>query len=306
LSWTRDAFTGKIKDLSEARKKYYELLTWNKDIFQDAELPAGEIYVDNNEECIIQIAQALNGQKSQIILIYGDAGIGKSCFRREMKVELENDPGLGKIYKIIEVDDPGKYTDLQVLRLIGDALEIDFGTKWNNREAVASMILEKLFNDFVARKIQTIIMVDEAQKLSTISLDTLKQFSDLEYKGIKLCRIILLSTNEIFRKLSQPSMEPFIDRILIKFELKGFDFKETAEYIARWVAYAKNEKFRGIDGNSIFPFSPDSIEKIHEHSKGHPRTIRKICALSIDVRIENPGNIDITPKIVDSAIERLT
>ncbi|MHA1410454.1 MAG: ExeA family protein [Candidatus Odinarchaeia archaeon] len=305
MMWERDAFTGKIKDLEIARKKYYELLGWQKDVFQDAELPAGEIYVDNNEECIIQIAQALNGQKSQIVLIYGDAGIGKSCFRREMKKEIENDPVLGKKFKIIKVDDPGKYTDLQVLRLIGDSLEIDFGSKWNNREGVVSLILERLYNDFVSKKIQTIILVDEAQKLSTVSLDTLKQFSDLEYQGIKLCRIILLATPDIFRKFTHPSMDPFIDRILIKFELKGFNFKETAEYIARWIAWAKNEPFRGIDGSAIFPFTPDAIEKIHQFSKGHPRTIRKLCALCVDVRIENPGKIEIDNEIVEKAIERL-
>lgn len=306
MAWTRDAFTSRIKNLEDARRKYYEILNWKKDIFQDAELPSGDLYVDNNEDCIIQIAQALNGQKSQIILIYGDAGIGKSCFRREMELELRSDSVIGKKYMFIVVDDPGQYTDLQVLRLIGSALQIDFESKWNNREAVASIILKKLLDNFIEKKVQTIIILDEAQKLSTISLDTLKQFSDLEYGGIKICRLILLGTPEIFKRLSTPSMEPFIDRILIKFELKGFNFKETAEYISRWVNYCKNEEFKGIDGTSIYPFTPDAIEKIFQISKGHPRTIRKLCALSVDVRIEKPASIDIDPDIVEEAAMRLT
>ncbi len=305
MTWERDAFTSRIKNLEVARKKYYELLGWGKTIFQDAELPAGEIYVDNNEDCIIQIAHALNGQKSQIILIYGDAGIGKSCFRREMEAELRSDPVIGKRYIFIAVDDPGKYTDLQVLRLIGSELNIDFESKWNNREAVASMILKKLLDNFIEKKVQTIIILDEAQKLSLSSLDTLKQFSDLEYAGIKICRIILLGTPEIFKRLATPIMEPFIDRILIKFELKGFNFKETAEYIARWIAYSKNEEFKGVDGTAIYPFTPDAVEKIFQLSKGHPRTIRKLCALSIDVRLENPKGVEIDSDIVEEAAKRL-
>ncbi|MEM2109000.1 MAG: AAA family ATPase [Candidatus Odinarchaeota archaeon] len=305
MTWTRDVFTSRIKNLEEARRKYYELLGWQKNIFQDAELPAGDIYVDNNEDCIIQIAQALNGQKSQIVLIYGDAGIGKSCFRREMEEELRSDPVIGKKYMFIIVDDPGQYTDLQVLRLIGSELNIDFESKWNNREAVASMILKKLLENFIEKRVQTIIVLDEAQKLSLISLDTLKQFSDLEYEGIKICRLILLGTPEIFKKLSSPSMEPFIDRILIKFELKGFNFKETAEYIARWIAYSKGEEFKGVDGTSIYPFTPDAVEKIFQISKGHPRTVRKLCALSIDVRLENPKSVEIDSPIVEEASKRL-
>ncbi|MFX1485911.1 MAG: ExeA family protein [Promethearchaeota archaeon] len=302
----REPFVGRVKDLAVARAKYYEILGWERPAFPDVELPDPRTYVDNNEECIIQIAQALNGEKSQIILIYADAGIGKSCFRREMVTELEEDPEISRKFKFIVVDDPGRYTDLQLLRLIGDDLEIDFGSKWNNREAVVSMILQEIYELSATKGLQTLVIVDEAQKLSIPNLDTLKQFSDIEYDGRKACKIILLATHEIFRRLSIPTMEPLVDRILIKYPLVGFDFKETAEFIARWIAFAKGEDYKEISGTAIHPFTPEAVETIHKLSKGHPRTVRKLCALCIDVRIENPGgDLSITPEIVESAMQRL-
>ncbi|MFX1351390.1 MAG: ExeA family protein [Promethearchaeota archaeon] len=302
----REPFLDRVKDLAEAREKYYGLLGWERPAFPDAELPDPRTYVDNNEEAIIQIAQALNGEKSQIILIYADAGIGKSCFRREMVTELEKDSEIREKFKFIVVDDPGRYTDLQLLRLVGDDLGIDFGSKWNNREAVVSMILQEIYELSATKGMQTLVVVDEAQKLSIPNLDTLKQFSDIEYGGRKACKIILLATNEIFRRLSIPTMEPLVDRILIKYLLKGFDFKETAEFVARWIAFAKGEEYKEISGTTIYPFTPEAIETIHRLSKGHPRTVRKLCALSIDIRIESPGgDLSITPEIVEAAMQRL-
>jgi len=302
----REPFLGRVKDLAAAREKYYGLLGWERPAFPDAELPDPRTYVDNNEDCIIQIAQALNGEKSQIILIYADAGIGKSCFRREMVTELERDPEIREKFKFIVVDDPGRYTDLQLLRLVGDDLEIDFGSKWNNREAVVSVILQEIYEISATKGMQTLVVVDEAQKLSIPNLDTLKQFSDIEYNGRKTCKIILLATNEIFRRLSIPTMEPLVDRILIKYLLKGFDFKETAEFVARWIAFAKGEEHKEISGITIHPFTSEAIETIHRLSKGHPRTVRKLCALSVDIRIESPGgDLSITPEIVEAAMQRL-
>jgi general secretion pathway protein A len=115
----------------------------------------------------------------------------------------------------------------------------------------------------------TVLIIDEAQNLSTEILEEVRLLTNLETSTEKLLQIILVGQPELSHKLDSPNLRQLKQRICLRCELEPLTPTETEEYVKTRLQIA------GLPDQGIF--SDSCIAEIHRGSNGIPRLINTIC-----------------------------
>ncbi|GAA3698482.1 ExeA family protein [Oceanisphaera sediminis] len=119
-----------------------------------------------------------------------------------------------------------------------------------------------------ARGRQTVLIIDEAQNLSTEVLEQIRLLTNLETDTHKLLQIILLGQPELADKLRQPELRQLSQRITARYHLAPLSFGEMQAYIAHRLSVA------GIEAAL---FRHNSLRRLYRLTGGVPRLINVIC-----------------------------
>jgi general secretion pathway protein A len=155
--------------------------------------------------------------------------------------------------------------------------------------------LEDFLQEFFRRRQNVLLIVDEAQKLSSELLEEIRLLSNLETAEEKLINIFLVGQPELNRKLSQSICRPLLQRISIRYHIRPLDLQGTREYIERRLTVAGAE-----NACRIFPTSV--IEAIYQYSEGYPRMIN-ILADNVLLLGYSEGTKRITPAMVKACYQ---
>jgi type II secretory pathway predicted ATPase ExeA len=122
---------------------------------------------------------------------------------------------------------------------------------------------------------KVVLVVDEAQNLSTSVLETIRLLSDFENPRRKLVQIILAGQPQLGQKLASPELVQLRQRLSLIIQIKPLSREEIATYIARRLQVA------GYSGPALF--TPEAVGLIAGQSRGIPRIVNNYCfnALSI-------------------------
>lgn len=114
-----------------------------------------------------------------------------------------------------------------------------------------------------------VLIVDEAQNLSSAVLEEIRLLTNLETYTEKLLQIVLSGQPELEAKLKQPELRQLRQRITLRSKTYPLTSQETNGYI--------NSRLRiaGSDGQPIF--APEAMEVIYRYSRGIPRVINVLC-----------------------------
>lgn len=115
---------------------------------------------------------------------------------------------------------------------------------------------------------KTVLIIEEAQNLSTDVLEQLRLLTNLETHERKLLQIIMVGQPELQDKLAKPEMRQLAQRITARYHLGPLSKKEVAEYVSHRLAVA------GVHGR-LFP--PAVLDRLFRLSRGIPRLINVIC-----------------------------
>lgn len=114
-----------------------------------------------------------------------------------------------------------------------------------------------------------VLIVDEAQGLSTEALEEVRLLLNLEVGGQKLLQIVLVGQPELEDKLRRPELRQIRQRIELRCSTTPLGLAETHSYIAERLRIA------GAAGTPIFP--TETMDAAHAYSKGTPRVINLLC-----------------------------
>jgi general secretion pathway protein A len=135
-----------------------------------------------------------------------------------------------------------------------------------------------------------VLIVDEAQDLSSNLLEEIRLLTNLETSTEKLLQIVLSGQPELEDKLRLSELRQLRQRITLRCKTEPFTREETVQYVSRRL------KIAGVARNDIF--SPDSLLKIHEYACGVPRVINLMCEHSlISAFVERATTV--TPEMVE-------
>ncbi|MFC5462495.1 AAA family ATPase [Massilia niabensis] len=137
-----------------------------------------------------------------------------------------------------------------------------------------------------------VLVIDEAQNLSTDVLEQLRLLTNLETSERKLLQIILIGQPELRTMLARPELEQLAQRVIARYHLGPLSEQETGAYIAHRMAVA------GSQGAPVFPDSV--VPLVHRISGGVPRRINLLCDRALlGAYVENSR--EATPIIVRTA-----
>ena len=115
----------------------------------------------------------------------------------------------------------------------------------------------------------TVLIIDEAQNLSSEILEEIRLLTNLETATEKLLQIVLVGQPELSLKLNSPELRQLKQRISLRCNLDPLTLYETKEYIKTRLEIA------GLSDQQIF--ADNVVAEIYRCSGGIPRLVNTIC-----------------------------
>jgi general secretion pathway protein A len=203
--------------------------------------------------------------KKGFVVVTGDIGSGKTTVCRTLMNNL--DQSRTKTALVTNTRIEGR----DLLMTVLEDFEVPFTSESISR-------LQSHLNEFLIQELRrdnnVVLIIDEAQNLSTSVLEEVRLLSNLETENEKLIQILLLGQPELRQKLSQPVLEQLRQRIAVYFHLTPLDRDDSARYIRHRLHLALVEE-KKQDTEHIF--NDQAITAIYEFTKGVPRLINQIC-----------------------------
>src|SRR6202042_2885047 len=155
-----------------------------------------------------------------------------------------------------------------------DFMMADFEIPYESREK--SQILMRL-NQWLLERYRAgetaVLIVDEAQNLSSEVLEEIRLLTNLETSTEKLLQIVLTGQPELEEKLKLTELRQLRQRITLRCHTAALTIEETFGYIAERL------RIGGANGEPIF--SKEAIQAVHMYSQGIPRVVNLLCEHSL-------------------------
>ena len=203
-------------------------------------------------------------QREGFVLISGDTGTGKTTLCRALMERL----------------DPHEVTTALILNPLLNETELlkaileDFGLPATGatRKELLDVLNRFLLKTLAAGK-TAVLIIDEAQNLSTNCLEQVRLLSNLETDKEKLIQIILAGSEELPAKLEKSELRHLQQRISIRYHLRPLNRQEARRYLQHRLNMAR------AAGSTAF--EKGAYQEIYRFSKGVPRLMNIIAERSL-------------------------
>jgi len=245
---------------------------------------------ESHEEAITLLQQAIR-RKEGFIVLTGDIGTGKTTSCRALLEQLDATVFTSLILNPF----------LSIEELLREVL-LDFGVVSREgvrtgRIATASKHeLISTLHEFLLSLMpihgSAVLIIDEAQHLTSQVLEQIRIISNLETNESKLLQIVLVGQLNLLDVLAAAEMRQLDQRISIRATLKPLNREEVEAYIAHrlWVAR----------GSTAVTFEPAALDLVHAYTGGVPRIINLVCDRSLMQASQMRLN-RLTPAIIEEA-----
>ncbi len=264
---------------------YKAFFGFNERPFKLVPDPAYFFLGPSHEEALAHLEFAVR-QGEGFTLITGEVGTGKTTLCRRFLENLDETTEVAYIFNPV----------LGVLELLksineeyGISSKADLPRELINR-------LNAFLLDMKARNRSVILLIDEAQNLSSEVLEQLRLLSNLETTRSKLLQIILVGQPELNDLLSSYKLRQLGQRISLSYQLLPLTRPETEQYIVHRISIASNRP------ETIF--SSTAMREIHAFSGGIPRLINTACDRSLLVAFSQNEH-HVSGQIARSAVKEL-
>lgn len=201
--------------------------------------------------------------RAPLTLVTGEVGAGKTTLIQALLDTLEDNTTIGLISNA-----QGGRGDL--LRWVLNSLDVKHD---KNADYVdMHQALQDFCIDEYSAGRHVVLVIDEAQNLSTEALEELRMLTNINSNKDELLQLILVGQPELRDKIARPELRQFAQRVAAAYHLKPLDLKTTRAYIAHRLIHA---------GGTGKEFSGPAMTRIHEVTTGVPRMINKLCDLAM-------------------------
>ena len=222
--------------------------------------------------------------KAAFTVITGEVGSGKTTLVRELMRKLGNDVEVGLVSNV------NISTFEELLQWILYSFELEYVDK--DKVELFDIFTEFVIDTYAANK-RVILIIDEAQNLSSNVLEQLRMLSNINADKHKVLQLILIGQPNLWDTLRRPEMLQFVQRIEVDYFLGTLDLEETKHYIRHRLSIA---------GGSPDLFSPETYLPIWKCTSGVPRLINILCGMALVYAFADQKKV-IDTTIIDLVIK---
>ena len=209
-------------------------------------------------EALAGLEHGIAARKGFIVLV-GEVGTGKTTLLRHAIGSFEK----GRIFTSYIFNPRLDFLDFL------DFVLNDFGIKPATRTKSGMLIeLNRWLIERYRRNQTCVIVVDEAQELSSELLEEIRLLTNLETSSEKLVQIILSGQPELEEKLRQPELRQLRQRVSLWCRTGTMSSEQTEAYIVQRLSIA------GTDDEI---FTSGALAAVHNFSRGTPRIVNLLC-----------------------------
>lgn len=218
------------------------------------------------------------------VVVTGEVGTGKTLLLRCLLRLLRESKDIAYAYVF-----NGRLSPTEFLQYILS----DFGLPASGKNKSELLLdLGQFLVTRGAKRLTTVLIVDEAHHLSDDILEEIRLLSNLETTDDKLLQIVLVGQPELDDKLDSLGLRQLKQRIALRARLSALDAAETQEYIAQRLQIA------GADANSDPIIPAETVAAIFRHSQGLPRLINTICENALIASYASQSPV-VAPELIE-------
>ncbi len=214
---------------------------------------------DQHREALAHLIYGFNSTGG-FVLLTGDVGTGKTTICRCLLDQIPVNSAIAFIFN-------PKLTVEELLATICD----EFGIAYDKDNSSIKKFVD-LINAFLLQThsdgVKAVLIIDEAQNLSTDVLEQLRLLTNLETNQYKLLHVILLGQPELALKLSEQGLSQLSQRIIARYHLGPLSKTDVRAYV--------NHRLN-VAGINKQLFTNSAINKLYSFTGGVPRLINVIC-----------------------------
>lgn len=194
------------------------------------------------------------------IIVTGEVGAGKTTIVRSLLDSLDADKVVAGNLVTTQLDAE------DTLRMVGAA----FGVRTkDSSKADILLALEAFFVSQTSLGKRCLLIVDEAQNLTSRAVEELRMLSNFQFGKQSLLQSFLIGQPEFRDILQNPSMQQLRQRVIAACHIGPMDLEETQGYI--------EHRLKCAGWTNRPNFSIEAIESIFNSSGGIPRRINSVC-----------------------------
>jgi general secretion pathway protein A len=244
---------------------YFAFFGLKREPFSIAPDPRYLYMSERHREALAHLLYGVNGGGG-FVLLSGEIGAGKTTVCRCFLEQIPKRCNVAYIFN----------PKLTVLELLGSVCH-EFGIPVATPQAATIKDYLALINEYLLKTHavgqNNVLIIDEAQMLSSELLEQLRLLTNLETNERKLLQILLIGQPELRDMLAQPELEQLAQRVIARFHLGALSAVETRHYIHHRLAVA------GL--KMANPFDERAVVRIYQLTRGVPRRINLLCDRSL-------------------------
>jgi len=215
---------------------------------------------ERHAEALAHLMYGIN-EAGGFIQLTGEVGTGKTTVVRTL---LEQMPAHADVALILN---PG-LSPVEFLLTICEELGLFVRDEDTGSVKDLVDVLNRRLLDIHSKNRRAVVIVDEAQNLSTETLEQVRLLTNLETPTHKLLQIILIGQPELREVLARSELRQLAQRITGRYHLNPLSRDETTAYVKHRLKVA---------GATSEIFTPSALREIHRLTQGIPRIINVIC-----------------------------
>lgn len=222
-----------------------------------------------------------------ITVITGEVGSGKTTLLRHLMNNLPGDATVGLISNLQE--GRGDLLEWIMLSFEEDFEESSYVKLFRN--------FQKFLLEQYANGRRTVLIVDEAQNLSSKMLEELRMLLNVNADHDQLMQLVLVGQPQLRRKLMSPDLEQFVQRICADYHIEAMSEQEVRDYIRHRLS---------ASGTEEEIFDDEACGLIWHSTRGVPRLVNILCDLCLvyGFSYERPTvGADLVREFLDSSKE---